>query len=341
MDNFEDENFTDDFEIEFSDLPLEEESEVSTHSSRLRVKIYHVILDITRRLSMARTWLLSETLVNKSAGESSKDEIELEIVDLPGGGSREVSRALTALGSRLIPRRRLWRLTMAGSTVLLALLLFLGSFPSTRDLAYKLFAPPTPIPTNTSALTEESSQIGIIGVDPDTPTFSQATVVIWDTNATPGPIPQGQSCLASPVHGFAHEIGRLPVLAVGFDGPRATLHLSPIPVPVSAFPHKFGWAASITLETQGDYAGLITVDGGNLDGSSPLVFGFGSDPSQGQLFSLTLSTQQSVVIPGPTGISKARRTAWNITVYVPAAGCYFLRVAWPGGGWMINFAAGR
>ena len=336
MDNFEEENLKDDCEIEFSELPLEE-----AQASQFWVKFGDVLLDSSHLLAMLRTWLLSEAPRNKFADGSSKDDIELAVVDLPPARFSRVSGALTTLGSRLSPRKRLWRLATAGSTVLLALLLVLGIFPSTRAWVSSPFVHPAPTLPVTYALKQESSQIEIIGYGPDSPPLAQATAIFWDTNATPGPAPQGQSCLAEPVRGLSDEVGGAPVWIVGFGGPGATLHLSPTPLPVSAFPNKFGWAAAITLEIQSSYTGLITLSGGSRSNDLPLVLGFGLDPSQGQLFSIALGTQQPVISPGPPSTFKARRTAWNITIYVPAAGCYFLRATWPGGGWIINFAAGQ
>jgi hypothetical protein len=32
---------------------------------------------------------------------------------------------------------------------------------------------------------------------------------------------------------------------------------------------------------------------------------------------------------------------WFDVLYLPGAGCYTLQASWPGGGWIVNFAAGR
>ena len=330
MDNFEDEDPRDNFEIEFFDLPADETLPVSSK----------VVLEAFRLLSIVRTWLLSEAPRNNFADISSKDDTELEISDLPPGRFYEVSSALTSLGSRLSPGMRFWRSVMVGCSVLLVLLLILGNFPPARNQFDSLFSPfahPTPI--NQASLKEEPPGPGVDGNSANSFSFSEATGVIWDTGATPGSAPRGQSCFASPVNVSSREVGNSPAWAVGFDGASATLHVSPISLPVSSFPAAFGWAASITLEIQSDYTGPITFTGGSQSDSSPLVFGFGLDPGQAQLFSITLSTQQPVI--SPNRLFKARRTAWNITLYVPAAGCYFLKATWPGGRWIINFAAGQ
>ena len=345
MNNFEDPG--DDFEIEFFDLPADETPRTPGQritqdpnpwvrfrsvSSRLALKGF-------RLLPMLRTWLLSEGPGNNFADGSSKDDIELEISDLPPGKFYKVSSALTTLGSRLFPRVRLWRFVIVGCIVFLVLLLILGNFSSARDWLHNPFAYPTAAPANQDSLTGEPAGPAIDENGSNSFPFQQATVAIWDTGATPASAPQAQSCLASPVNSSSREAGTSPAWVVGFDGPAATLHVSPVSVPVSAFPTASGWVASITLEIQSDYTGSITFSGGSQRNSLPLVFGFGLDPGQTQLFSITLSTQQPLV--SPNRIFKARRTAWNITIYVPAAGCYFLKATWPGGHWIINFAAGQ
>lgn len=347
MDNL-DEDPRDDFEVEYFDLPVDEtrsiSSQLSTPGSHLWMRVSSasskLVLEAFRLLSMVRTWLLSEMPGNHFADGSSKDDIELEISDLPPDRFYEVSGALSFLGSRLSPGKRIWRFVMVGCTVLLMLLLILGNFPPARNQFYSLFSLfAHPAPINQASLKEESPDLGVNGNSANSFSFSQATGVIWDTGATPGPAPQSQSCFASPVNVSSREAGSSPAWAVGFDGARATLHVSPISLPVSSFPSAFGWAASITLEIQSDYTGPVTFTGGSQSDSSPLVFGFGLDPGQAQLFSITLSTQQPVI--SPDRLFKTRRTAWNITIYVPAAGCYFLKATWPGGRWIINFAAGQ
>ena len=347
MDNF-DEDPRDDFEVEYFDLPVDEtcsiSGQLSTPGSHLWMRVRSVsgksALEAFRLLSMVRTWLLSEMPGNHFADGSSKDDIELEISDLPPARFHEVSSALSFLSSRLSPGKRIWRFVMVGCTVLLMLLLILGNFPPVRNQFYNLLSPfAHPTPVNQASFKEKSPDPGVKENRANSFSFSQATDVIWNTGATPGPAPQAQSCLASSVNVSSREVGSSPAWAVGFDGASATLHVSPISLPVSSFPAASGWAASIPLEIQSDYTGPITFTGGSQSDSSPLVFGFGLDPGQAQLFSITLSNQQPVI--SPNRLFKTGRTAWNITIYVPAAGCYFLKATWPGGRWIINFAAGQ
>src|SRR5438876_5229208 len=147
MVNFEDEDPGDDFEIEFSDLPADEMRSISgklvTEGAHLWTRLSSVsstlVLKGFRFLPMARTWLLSEVPEG-----STKDDIELEIIDLSPGRFNGASNMLAALGSRLSPKVRLWRMILLACTVLLALLLILGSFPSARDWLNGLFVHLTP-----------------------------------------------------------------------------------------------------------------------------------------------------------------------------------------------------
>src|SRR5579859_4924174 len=181
MNDCDDEDLRDDCEIEFSDLPLEEERDISgqlfRQGSHLWMRASGIVLGVSRTWTSVWRWLLSEVQGNSFADGSSRDAFELELVDLPPGRFYGVSKAFTVLGAHLSPRPRLRRLVMTGSTVLLALLLLLGGFPSTRDWIYNLFAGPTP--TYTASLTEQSSLIGSSGVGSGSPPSLQAPVQVW------------------------------------------------------------------------------------------------------------------------------------------------------------------
>src|SRR5207248_7209931 len=134
------------------------------------------------------------------------------------------------------------------------LFLILHTLPSMFDSSPSPFAQPTPTPTPANAvaiswssirvITEQTPGVIIVGQKPTTSwTKSTTGITIWDTNALPGPPPDGRDCPGRPKIDFSHQVGNAPAWATGFTAPYATLHLYPTPVSVPAFPNSFGWTA--------------------------------------------------------------------------------------------------
>ncbi len=92
--------------------------------------------------------------------QQTQGDLDIEIVDLPDmdnddtvaaenrhRSAIELSRA--SLKSRFFPQQRTLQLGMTGGIVVIVLLLVLGSSIPVRNLATRLFVPPTPVPTAT------------------------------------------------------------------------------------------------------------------------------------------------------------------------------------------------
>ncbi len=286
--------------------------------------------------------------------ELPDNEFELEFTDLPSPENHSIFATLMASSLHLRPRVRLWRLVLAASTLLLVLLLILGNFPNVQNSLPGLLAQPTPTPapasTDSGTISSWSSIrviiIGSPGViivgNKGSASLGAGTVIIiggssWDANSTPGPAPQGQDCPGRPGIGFSHEIGSRPVLAAGFTGPYATLHLYPSPVPVAAYPSTFGWTASILIEIPTNFTDPIVLDDGDLHSGPPLLFQVNSsqDPSA------TLTLDPMDLRTTPSNSSTGQSIAWSVTLYFPATGCYALDASWSSGHWQANFSAGR
>jgi hypothetical protein len=249
------------------------------------------------------------------------DDFEIEITDIPQDEGRIVSTALIKLGSLFSPKSRAWRFSIVAGTLSLVLLMLVSSFPSLLDTTWELFRK-SPAPG--SSLTPRQLDVAA--------NFLPAPL---------GPAPQNCPSIAH-LHDFDHPtfppgVGTSPVWVVGFSAPGARLVQLDTAVHQ---PRQEGWAYRIMLVVPSNFSGSVVLSGSSLQGNVPLRFNNG----------LSIATQDPVTTffllhtehaKMPVRLSDAHWRAWNVPVYVPAAGCYYLKAAWAGGSWQANFTAGR
>ena len=145
-----------------------------------------------------------------------------------------------------------------------------------------------------------------------------------------GPVPQNCPLGPTPQQVFSDlgpfVLGHAPLWVSGFDGPHATVRLSPYDDYT-----QYGWTSKMIWRAQASYTHPITVRGGNLRTGTPLWFQMGEqDPSMAPI--LNPQEQRSELTTD--------WVEWGSYVYIPMAGCYYIEAAWPGGHWRITFAAG-
>jgi hypothetical protein len=156
MHHFEDGEPADEFEIEFADLPEDENRAVAGKLITQGVLLVAKFQGLSRTLAsqglhlLARTsnWLMAEA-PGKQIVQADKDsEFELEIADLPSDEQTLQLGLLIAWREGLTRKVRLRRLILLSCTLLLLFSLILGEFPAARDWTYKLFVHTitTPIP---------------------------------------------------------------------------------------------------------------------------------------------------------------------------------------------------
>jgi hypothetical protein len=359
MDEFEDKGYQsqgDDFEVEYSDLPLDEDEERSVSGTlvlpglHLFSRAYSSSGKFVERSSHVffaiRTWLLAEAGSNNFADGSTKADIELEITDLQitSTNSQHFSRLLPTLAARLSLRMRLWRVVFAFVTIILALLLIFSSVPNARAWVYGMLAQPTPDASHSIFVsyqqTLQTHSIILINSGPS-PLFISTPITISGhfppPDVTPGPAPQGSACPARPLMRGSNTFGRTPVWVKGFDGMYATLHLSPRAVVAPELPNAYGWRTTLEVQVRAAYSNPISLYGENLnDGTS--IF-FDTVPSQGQNDIIMLNAPGA---PTFTNLSvDGKLKIWNVSMFFSSAGCFYLEAVWPGGKWMVYFSAGR
>jgi hypothetical protein len=346
MHDIEEENLTDnDFEIEFSDLPMDDD-EMRSISGKLTVqrlwlwtKLHAIFFKVsTRHLLLSshmRTWLLADVSKNKLVQHDATGDFELEMSDLPSDEANDRQSMARSFGTWThFPKKRLWRLVLVGCTLLLICSFILQSFSPLRTMISSLFMAPTPMPT---PLVEGGSvdSFGRISVWRQDGT-SQGSFIKVNNNVL-GPAPQGARCPVRPQVDESQEVGYAPVWVGDFNGPYATMYLLPEPVPVEVFPNGYGWMVTLSLKVQSNYKGPVMLVGWGLGDGIPLLFAH--DPFDNPTVSFPLDTRYPAVSPIHIDGNKLR-DAWNVIMFLPAAGCYSLHAAWHGGDWQVNFAAG-
>ncbi|MFL5629347.1 MAG: hypothetical protein ACJ788_27525 [Ktedonobacteraceae bacterium] len=354
MRHFEDEDREDDFEIEFADLP---EDKADTVSGRM---VAQSALWLVKLQSLSRTlatstshlpvqvsrWLMTEAPSKHIVEADENGDFELEIADLPPDEQAAPVRSLAPWRESFARKTRLRRLVILSCTLLLLLSLILGEFPTARDWTYKLLvhAPPIPTPAPTPAIFS-SVKISRVQIEPlngvvtgmDT-SASGGWSIVYAKNGSnpPGSDVPGQMllCQLSSTTNNA-RIGAFPVWVSNFDDHFAILHMLPTTVPVHAFASGVGWQVDVQVEIDERYSGPITLSG-SQDNGTPFLFSL--VPSGQLLTSITLDTRHPIVKPGARPVPYDHKTAWNVSLYFPAAGCYSLDAKWPGGNWHATFA---
>ncbi|HUY78912.1 MAG TPA: hypothetical protein VMV29_19220 [Ktedonobacterales bacterium] len=296
------------------------------------------------------------------------DELTFEVTDLATGsrqphplapeasaGARSAQPAQPAQRTRLIqvshtPTRvtltldaRALRIGLAAVALLLVAGIAISNLPRLGPqvghsgwFAYVPLSSPTP-----QVVSQSGASIGIT-MDPSQPS------VIAPTPTIPlqalGPIPSDcapnrtDSSVGAP--GLGTAVGHDPVWVDAFDGPTATLS---IPAHGGTQFTQYGWQVGIVLVFTTGYSAPVTLSGNAAKTNLPLWFGALNplaDPginTQAPTTDFTIDAQQAQTNGG--GVS-GDIVFYQVAMYLPGAGCYTLGANWPGGRWLIGFAAG-
>jgi hypothetical protein len=236
------------------------------------------------------------------------NDFEVEASALAAEQGETARSGMLALLCRVFPNTRLWQRVLVWWAIGLSLLLALCIMVAQLETASpaRMVPPATP-----SAPLRVDPLPAVLGAPPP-------------------------YCLTAPtprrvLPGISPVIGSAPFWVTGFDGPRATLHISTVD-PVLAT--RYGWVTDVRWEVGPSFTGTLLVRGKNLGTGAPLWFRI---PNQAATTLLLLDTRAS------HGASSLGSTwaEWLGEVYIRASGCYLLDVTWPGGHWQATFAAGR
>jgi hypothetical protein len=239
---------------------------------------------------------------------------DIEISDVPSDELPMVPNVLITLGSHFSPRSLLWRWTTIVGAILLVLLVLFNNFPT---FLFTPAATAVPTPQHVSFMLANPLQPLVLAPAPkNCPSLAPLY------NFDPATFPPG--------------VGVSPVWVTGFSGPYARLDKLD---DSRQQPQEFGWAYHLLLVEKSDYIRPVVISGESLHDGSPLFFEDGIS-IRGQK-SVTAFFELAADHPRLPSKYDTQWTAWNVIMYVPAAGCYSLETFWPEGGWKVNFAAGR
>jgi hypothetical protein len=149
----------------------------------------------------------------------------------------------------------------------------------------------------------------------------------------PGGIPT--TCVhvatTSSVAPLSGAVGSPPFFVGGFQRPQATILLGDAHVTHVPYGWPSNWPDTMTWAAQAGLTGKITLTGANMSGGDRLWFQASGPPTT------SLVLDPLTASPGPAGWA----ATGTFTVFVPRGGCYSLQATWPGGSWIITFAAGN
>src|SRR5713101_4942976 len=257
--------------------------------------------------------------VDEFKDETTQSDSEVEITDLPPRQLSSVLEKLVALGSwfaHSLPKSHVWRLVTTGSAVALLLLMLLGGFPTIRNKALDVLLGPR------STLTANA---------PPGTTLQSAVA----ENSTLASLPLNCPSVAAPQNfdpvTFPPGVGASPIWITGLSGPPLLVHREDINPS-----QDYGWAYHVLLVVKSDYSDAVLLSGGSQHDDFPLLFDKEIVP-QGQS-PVTAFFQLNTQHPDfPSQYGDEHWKAWEIRLYVPSAGCYYLQAEWLGGSWKVNF----
>jgi hypothetical protein len=276
--------------------------------------------------------------MNESDNDPTIDDQNVDITDLdPIRNSSRISRMFDTLEKRPLLRRRFWRFTITGFSILLIALVLFGTFPSARGLTSNMLARLEPARERTLVKPTPTPAASYLFDPNDEVVWSLGDSSPFIPSATLGPAPSDCPMLSKTYpfqyRGAPRAAGSSPVLVIGFGGPDAVItNFKPAQSP------EKGWYKRIILLTETNYTGTITLRGGEMHDGTPIWFGMRPN-NQGPVTSFTLV---------PLNTSTSNHTGgdqeWGLsatTMYIPRAGCYFLMATWSEGSWIVYFSAGQ
>jgi hypothetical protein len=332
MHNAEDNDQRDDFTVEVTDLPPEEPRSIGS-----------VLIDLGLRF-LARVRSL-DVNISWQARDEDEDEYsecfcDLHVSDLPPDEKASISGKLLDSGKRFWSlRRNVSTVALLGSVLLVLVLVStnVASFHEKASSPIPSSLVPTPTrqiwdaqgrDASTKILISGNSTIVIEGVATGWTSRADGTVT-WQARSAP------QYCPPGPIVGNSRQVGRFPVWVLGFDGPRATIHLQRTKA-ISLTTWK-GWEVPLQVEMKWNAIFPVMLTFGNIsNGITPLF----AEPSTGALLAVMIFNPQSTTQFTGQGPHKQRLHIWDINVYFPGAGCYILTADWYNGQWQIPFSAG-
>jgi hypothetical protein len=152
---------------------------------------------------------------------------------------------------------------------------------------------------------------------------------------TPGPMPQ--DCSADLTSSDTNEARFSPLAIAGFDKPYVSIPLEETTVPTLS--NWKGWSIPLRLTFKPGHIIPVSLSTGDMgEGPTPTIAsGPGATPASSLILDPWHAGDNASHFTDSSGKSV---NAWNMTLYVPGSGCYYLIAYWPRGRWQVIFSAG-
>ena len=288
------------------------------------------------------------------ATEQSADdelaEVEVEVSDLRAPERKGLRAHTVSAGARTgMPvawyRQRVTVPRWLASACVIALLLLIV-VDLVPNLGGQLMAVIAPAPTASSLVFAPTPLL-----TPTASPFPTAAALPTAALVAPALGPAPADCPASaatslPVVGIPNQltyaVGGPDVWVGGFDSPRAVMSITRDATDQYS---QWGWPVGIAFDRRDSVHASVTLVAHDTATNAPLWWAFAVNDGYVVAADYTVPVATFTIDPqqdqgldwSDDGVSKW----WNGTLYLPGAGCYTLRVSWPGGGWTATFAAGR
>lgn len=325
-DNWNDHDDNNDYSLKLEDLPAEE-------VRSLAATLVDIVLRITHRIPHFKITPLPPV-------EDEDDECEFDLrltyipqEDLPAPGHAPRMRFKQ---NRVKARRTRIIFFSAFMIVMLAVLAnaigpvhdrianLVSNYADTQQGQNPLSPYPGHLLDNPTNVVVEESKTTILKV-----TIAGQEKYVYE--AAPVPF----ECPTSVIPGQQRQVGNFPIWLSSFGAPNTVLHLPP--GYVSSMKDWQGWVVNFQVNVKLRYTNLILLSINDVNhNSSPLL----RDPSNGShSWRVIINPGQSQYTQGAT--RQHYIGTWNMSLYLPGAGCYALNAAWDEGNWEVVFAAGR
>lgn len=328
----EDENnsLDNEFNVELEDIPLEETDAFSTTFSRIRTYV-------TRQMQHFKVTFTSQAQYDEN--EDDDCEFDLRVTDVPLE-ELSISERTTYFSQirQSVTQGRRPRAILFSALLLVMLVILVNTIAPLRNSLVSLL----PTPVTTSGIGNPLSPYpghlldnpANAAVEESKTTVSQVTIDGQQKYLyIPAAVPY--ECPTTIIPGNKRQFGNFPIWLSGLGGANTILHLQPNFV--SHTQDWQGWIIHFQVNVKMRYTSLILltiIDVNHI--SSPLLL----DPTNGtHTWRIVLNPSKPQHSIGTSG-NKYIGT-WDMSLYLPGAGCYALNAAWAEGSWEDIFAAGR
>lgn len=315
-----------DFDLELEDLAEEEGHSLSS-------TLFALAIRATRRIQHFK---VTFTPLMQGDDENDDCEFDIRVTDVPQD-ELPVPK-YTPHFKRISLKDRHPRAILFSTLLLVMLAVLVNTIEPLHDRIARLLLVPTAIPSGQNPLSPYPGHLidnpTNIVVEENKTAVLQVTVggqkkYLYES----APVPY--ECPTEVIPGNQRQVGNFPIWLSGFGAPNTILHLPPIYL--SDMKDWQGWVINFQVNVKLRYTNLIMLSINDVNHiSNPLL----RDPSNGlRNWRVTVNPARPQHSLGPSG--QQYIGTWNMSLYLPGAGCYALDAAWQEGSWEMIFAAGR